>query len=131
MGRSSNQKSIAARVLRFGRQVVGRFRHHRAGRATFFNVLSAHRPAGARKSMNNSQIATEFERLADLLEFQGANPFRIRAYRGGARVIRDSAEDIAVLARQDPGRLRQLDGIGKAVAEKCVDLVPTGEITTC
>ena len=128
MGRTSNQKSIAVRVLRFGRKVVGRFRHHRAGRAAFFNVLSGRRPAAARKSMNNSQIATEFERLADLLEFQGANPFRIRAYRGGARVIRDSAEDIAVLARQDPGRLRQLDGIGKAVAEKCVDLVTTGEI---
>ncbi|MEE3370327.1 MAG: DNA polymerase/3'-5' exonuclease PolX [Planctomycetota bacterium] len=78
--------------------------------------------------MNNSQIATEFERLADLLEFQGANPFRIRAYRSGARAIRDSAEDVSVLAARDPERLRQLEGVGKAVAEKCVDLVTTGEI---
>ena len=78
--------------------------------------------------MNNSQIAAEFERLADLLEFQGANPFRLRAYRNGARVIRDSSEDVADLAAQDPARLRQLDGIGKAVAEKCVDLVTTGQI---
>lgn len=78
--------------------------------------------------MNNSQIATEFERLADLLEFQGANPFRIRAYRTGARVIRDSPEDVAVLAAQDTKRLRQLAGVGKAVAEKCMELVNTGEI---
>ncbi|MBB72988.1 MAG: DNA polymerase III subunit beta [Planctomycetaceae bacterium] len=78
--------------------------------------------------MNNSQIATEFERLADLLEFQGANPFRIRAYRTGARAIRDATEDVSALAAQDPERLRRLEGVGKAVAEKCVQLVTTGEI---
>ena len=39
--------------------------------------------------MTNTQIADVFEQLADLLEFQGANAFRVRAYRNGGRVIRD------------------------------------------
>ena len=44
--------------------------------------------------MTNSQIADIFQQMADLLEFQGANPFRVRAYRNGARTIRDLAEPI-------------------------------------
>ncbi|MEX2559807.1 MAG: helix-hairpin-helix domain-containing protein, partial [Pirellulales bacterium] len=38
--------------------------------------------------MNNPQIAAVFDEVADLLEFQDANPFRVRAYRTGARTIR-------------------------------------------
>ena len=37
--------------------------------------------------MTNAEIADAFDRLADLLEFQGANPFRIRAYRSAARSL--------------------------------------------
>ncbi len=39
--------------------------------------------------MTNAQIADIFDELADLLEFQGANAFRVRAYRNAARAIRD------------------------------------------
>ena len=42
--------------------------------------------------MTNAEIADVFDQVADLLEFQGANPFRIRAYRKGARAIRDLPE---------------------------------------
>ena len=38
--------------------------------------------------MNNARIADVFDEIADLLEFQAANPFRVRAYRNGARAIR-------------------------------------------
>ena len=76
--------------------------------------------------MKNAQIADVFDQLADLLEFQGANPFRIRAYRNGARVIRDLADSVATLAAEDPKRLQQIDGIGKGVAEKCEVLATTG-----
>ncbi|MEM8864364.1 MAG: helix-hairpin-helix domain-containing protein, partial [Planctomycetota bacterium] len=34
--------------------------------------------------MTNSDIASVFEQIADLLEFQASNPFRVRAYRNGA-----------------------------------------------
>ena len=78
--------------------------------------------------MTNSEIANVLEQLADLLEFQGANAFRIRAYRAGARRIRDLSESIASIVAEDPGRLTTLEGIGKGVAEKCVTLVTTGEL---
>ena len=78
--------------------------------------------------MTNSQIADVLEQLADLLEFQGANAFRIRAYRAGARRIRDHSESIAAIVAEDPSRLTSLEGIGKGVAEKCVTLVTSGEL---
>jgi len=78
--------------------------------------------------VTNSEIANVLEQLADLLEFQGANAFRIRAYRAGARRIRDLSESIASIVAEDPGRLTTLEGIGKGVAEKCVTLVTSGEL---
>ena len=48
--------------------------------------------------MQNIDIARAFDEIGDLLEIQGANSFRVRAYRNGARVIEDQAESIADLA---------------------------------
>ena len=77
--------------------------------------------------MTNEKIAESLERLADLMEFQGANAFRLRAYRNGARTIRDLPDSIASLlaARAD---LTQFDGVGKSVAQKCKELVETGKL---
>jgi len=66
--------------------------------------------------------------LADLLEFQGANAFKIRAYRNGARVIKDYPDSINSIIEEDPVSLVSIDGIGKGVAEKCMVLVETGEL---
>ena len=76
--------------------------------------------------MTNAQIAAVFEQMADLLEFKGDNPFRVRAYRNGARAVRDLPESVASIVADDPKRLLEVDGIGKAVAEKCAVLVETG-----
>lgn len=78
--------------------------------------------------MTNAQIAETFELLADLLEFQGANSFRVRAYRNSARAIRDYHESIAALCETDPKRLESIDGIGESTAHKCVELVQTGSL---
>ena len=78
--------------------------------------------------LNNAQIAALFDELADWLEFEGANAFRIRAYRNAARTIRDYPGSIAALAREDPKQLIAIEGIGKGVAEKCHALVETGQI---
>ncbi|MDE0737118.1 MAG: DNA polymerase/3'-5' exonuclease PolX [Pirellulaceae bacterium] len=78
--------------------------------------------------MDNANIAAALDQLADLLEFQGANAFRIRAYRNSSRVIRDYPESIASLVNTDPRSLTEIDGVGKAVADKCVVLVQTGEL---
>ncbi|MEO1973237.1 MAG: DNA polymerase/3'-5' exonuclease PolX [Pirellulaceae bacterium] len=66
--------------------------------------------------------------MADLLEFQSSNPFRIRSYRNSARVISDLSESIATIVAESPQRLTKLDGIGKSLAEKCVTLVETGSL---
>lgn len=77
--------------------------------------------------MTNEQIAKQLTQLADLLEFKGANPFRLRAYRNGARIIGDMTESIASLVAGDAD-LTQFDGIGKGVSQKCVELVETGKL---
>ncbi len=77
--------------------------------------------------MNNTQIAGVFEQISDLLEFQGANAFRIRAYRRGARAIRDLAEPVENIIAA--GRsLTEIDGVGKDLAQKCLTLVESGEL---
>ena len=78
--------------------------------------------------MDNSKIADAFDELAELLEFRGENPFRVRAYRTGARAIRDLDESVASILA-DPNRsLADLPGIGETLAEKSKVLVETGTL---
>jgi len=78
--------------------------------------------------MQNTEIARLFEELADLLEIQGANPFRLRAYRNAARTVEGLTEPIADLADEGPKALTELQGIGKNVAEKIIVICETGEL---
>ena len=78
--------------------------------------------------MDNRTIAATFDEMASLLEFQGANPFRIRAYRKAAAVIREHTESMAAIA-SDPNRsLTEIDGIGKDLAQQCAQLIEQGEL---
>lgn len=78
--------------------------------------------------MENREIAELLERMADLLEFDGANPFRVRAYRNGARRLKDLTDSIsAMVGRGDD--LTQIDGIGKDLAEKITTLIETGQFS--
>ena len=64
---------------------------------------------------SNARIAADLDEIADLLELQDANPFRVRAFRNGARTVRDL--DRSVAAMVDAGAdLRELPGIGKDLA---------------
>lgn len=78
--------------------------------------------------MNNNRLADIFDEIGDLLEFQGANPFRVRAYRNGSRVIRDLTEPVASVLDDESRKLTDLDGIGKDLAEKIATLVETGQL---
>lgn len=78
--------------------------------------------------MTNPEIATVLTEIADLLEFQGANPFRIRAYRTAARTVEDLATPIRSLLAEPDADLTQVKGIGKDLAEKIAQLVETGSI---
>ena len=75
--------------------------------------------------MTNAEMSKVFERLAVMLEMEGANVFRVRAYREAARVIGASGESMATLA-ETPGALEELPGIGKDLAQKIRDLAATG-----
>src|SRR5579862_5549002 len=74
----------------------------------------------------NKEIAEKFNKLANLLEIEGANPFRIRAYRNAARMISGLSKNISDLVKQGKD-LSELPGIGKDLAEKMTHLVKTGK----
>ncbi|MDZ4818864.1 MAG: DNA polymerase/3'-5' exonuclease PolX [Planctomycetota bacterium] len=78
--------------------------------------------------MTNAEIATLFDQLGDLLEFQGANAFRVRAYRNASRTIRDLAEPLSKVANSADRKLTDLDGIGNDLAEKIQTLLDTGRL---
>src|ERR671919_2253125 len=74
----------------------------------------------------NNEVADRFALLADLLELEGAESFRVLAYRRAADRIRESAGSVAQLALE--GRAKELQGIGKTIEEKIVQIVEQGEI---
>jgi DNA polymerase (family 10) len=74
--------------------------------------------------VDNARIARIFEELADLLELAGESPFKLRAYRAFAETARALTEPLAAVAER--GELEKLDGVGKAIAAKVVDLLATG-----
>ncbi len=78
--------------------------------------------------MENAAIANVFDEMAELLEFKGENPFRIRAYRQGAKAIRDLDESVAKIVADPERNLADLDGIGKTLVEKTETLIATGTL---
>ena len=77
--------------------------------------------------MTNAQIAEVFSRLGDLLEISGANPFRVRAYRTGARAVESHAESLADYWNRH-NSLPAIVGIGEDLSQKIAQLVRGEEI---
>jgi DNA polymerase (family X) len=77
--------------------------------------------------MKNKEIADIFERMADILEFKGENPFKISAYRKASRIIGDLTQDIEEIAEK--GRLKEVPGIGEGMAEKVAEYLKIGKIS--
>jgi DNA polymerase (family 10) len=74
----------------------------------------------------NVDVAEQLELLADLLELEGEASFRVLAYRRAATRIRETAGSVAELALA--GRAKDLQGIGKTIEEKIVQVVEDGEM---
>jgi DNA polymerase (family 10) len=75
--------------------------------------------------VHNADIARVFDEIADLLELDEANPFRVRAYRNAARVVGEVRFDIAArLAAGEP--LPKLPGIGEDLGAKIREIAATG-----
>jgi DNA polymerase (family 10) len=75
--------------------------------------------------MENAQVAAIFDEIADLLEIQEANPFRVRSYRNAARTIRDLSQRVEDLAEEGKD-LTDLPNIGDSTAEKIHEILDTG-----
>jgi DNA polymerase (family 10) len=74
----------------------------------------------------NSDVAEQLELLADLLEIEGEQSFRVLAYRRAATRVRETSTPVAQLALE--GKAKQLPGIGKTIEEKIIQVVDTGEM---
>ena len=75
--------------------------------------------------VHNADIAAVFEEIAELLEIQSANPFRIRAYRNASRTLAEFGRDLATLLRKGE-ELPKIAGIGDDLARKIHEIAETG-----
>lgn len=78
--------------------------------------------------MTNADVAALFERLADLLEYDGENAFRVRAYRAAARTIADQIESLAAIRSDHSRSLTDLEGIGRDLASKIGTILDSGRL---
>jgi len=76
--------------------------------------------------MRNAEIAAALRELGILYELDGADRFRVLAYRDAARAVRDSPLSMEQLSEE--GRLTEVSGVGKTLAEKITTLIETGSI---
>jgi DNA polymerase (family X) len=76
--------------------------------------------------MRNIEIAALFNRIADLLEIQGANPFRVRAYQRAAANLESLTDNIESIVSR--GAIREIPGIGEDLAAKIAEYITSGSI---
>jgi len=76
--------------------------------------------------LDKSDVARALREIGHLLEIQGENPFKVRAYETGARAVEDLSEDLGALVAS--GRLTEIPGIGEALARKIAALHATGHV---
>lgn len=75
--------------------------------------------------MTNKELAATFQKLADLMELHGENPFKIRSYENAYRTLRSWEQPLAEMS--DP-EMASIKGVGKAIAEKIRELLNTGQM---
>ena len=76
--------------------------------------------------MNKKEVAKIIESIGVILDLKGENPFKVRAYYNGARIIESLDRDLKTLV--ETGEIGQIRGIGKALADKISMLVTTGNL---
>ncbi len=82
------------------------------------------------QTYSNAQVADILERIADLLEAQNANPFRVRAYREGARSVRNADQSVAQAVEQNKlETLTELPNVGSGIAAVIGEYVSSGKST--
>ncbi len=77
--------------------------------------------------VKNKELADLFEKMADILEFKGENPFKINAYRKASRILGDLMQDIEEVAGR--GELTRIPGIGEGISQKIEEYLKTGKVS--
>lgn len=78
--------------------------------------------------MNNREISSIFEHIADILEIKEDNVFKIRAYRTAAGNINGLSRQLSEIYGEDPSLLDNIPGIGKDLKAKIIEMVTTGHL---
>jgi DNA polymerase (family 10) len=76
--------------------------------------------------MKNSEVAQVFQDIADFLEMKGEIPFKVRAYQKAVRSIEHLPVELEQLMKE--GKLREVPGVGEAIAKKIIELLTTGRL---
>ena len=76
--------------------------------------------------MNNRQLADTFTLIADLLEIKGEIIYKTLAYRKAADSLTSLGRDAKEYWKE--GKLKEIPGVGKAIADKIDELLQTGEL---
>jgi DNA polymerase (family 10) len=76
--------------------------------------------------MKNSEVAKVFQDIADFLEMRGEIPFKVRAYQRAVRSIEHLPVELEQLMKE--GKLREVPGVGEAIAKKITELLTTGRL---
>ncbi len=75
----------------------------------------------------NAHIAMKLQEMSDLLNQQGANPFRVKAYRNAALTLAEAGQDVGeILEQQGVQGLEAMPGIGHGIAAAIVEMIDTG-----
>ncbi len=77
-------------------------------------------------SQINAKLSRVFQQMADVLEILGANRFKVIAFQKAARVLGELTVDVA---QMDDAQVREIDGIGKGMADRIHEFVSTGKLT--
>ena len=75
----------------------------------------------------NKELSRIFEKMADMLEFLGDNPYRINTYRRVSEVLSELGEDVEELVKT--GKIYKIHGIGQSSVEKILEYLRTGKIS--
>ena len=85
----------------------------------------------ATDAVTNAQVADHLDQVATLLEEQGANQYRVQAWRGGAATVRRESRSVAELFHSEGVEgLDRLPGIGSSLARAVREIVETGRLGT-
>jgi DNA polymerase (family 10) len=77
--------------------------------------------------MDNQSIAKIFEEIGNILEIQGQNPFRFKAYYRAAQTIENLSQELSEIYKADKDELTKIPGIGRALADTIIEIITTGK----